>query len=191
MGVAGTGDVLGRGAEFHGDGRLADHVAGVRAENVHAEHAVGLGVGQNFHESFGGQVHLGAGIGGEGKFSDIVGDAGGFELFFGFADGGDLRIGVNDVRNDVVVHMAGLADEDLGNRYAFLLRLVRQHGSGNGVADRIDAGDVGAEVRIDDDPAAIVLFHADGFEAKTFGVRHAADRHEHDIGVDRLRSAAA
>src|ERR1700722_3874048 len=191
MGVAGTGDVLGRGAEFHGDGRLADHVAGVGAENVHAEHAVGLGVGQDFHESFGGQVHLGAGIGGEGKFADVVGDTGGFELFFGFADRSDFRIGVDDVRNDVIVHVASLAGKDFGNRDAFLLRLMGQHGSGNGVADRIDAGDVGAEVRIDDDPAAIVLFHADAFEAKTFGVRHATDRHEHDIGVDGLRSAAA
>src|SRR5580704_11141910 len=114
MGVAGAGDILGRGAEFHGNRRLADHVAGIGAENVHAEHAVGLGVGQDFHKTFGGQVHLGAGIGSEGKFSDIVGDTGGFELFFSFADGGDLRIGVNHVRNDVVVHVAGLAGEDFG-----------------------------------------------------------------------------
>src|SRR5580704_4342544 len=105
MGVAGAGDVLGRGAEFHGDRRLADHVAGVGAENVHAEHAVGFGVGQDFHKTFGGQVHLGAGIGGEGEFSDVVADVGGLELLLGFADGGDFRIGVNDVRDDVVVHM--------------------------------------------------------------------------------------
>src|SRR6202140_1468633 len=170
MSVAGAGDVLRRGAEFHGDRRFADHVAGVGAENVHAEHAVGLGVRQDFHKTFGGQVHLGAGIGGEGKFADVVGDAGGFELLLGFADGGDLRIGVNDVRNDVVVHVAGLAGKDFGNRDAFLLRFVGQHGSGNGIADRINAGDVCAEVRIDDDAAAIVLLHPDAFEAKYFGV---------------------
>ena len=29
VGVAGAGDVLGRRAEFHGDGGLADHVAGI------------------------------------------------------------------------------------------------------------------------------------------------------------------
>ena len=46
-------------------------------------------------------------------------------------------------------------------------------------------------MRIDDDPAAIVLLHADGFETEAFGVRHAADRHENDIGFDRLRSTAA
>src|SRR5580693_10279960 len=124
MGVAGAGDVLGRRAEFHGDRRLADHVAGVGAENVHAEHAVGLGVGQDFHESFGGQVHLGAGIGGEGKFADVVADVSSLELLLGFADGGDLRVGVDDVRNDVVVHVASLAGKDFSDRDAFLLRLV-------------------------------------------------------------------
>src|ERR1700722_3514580 len=98
MGVAGAGDVLGRGAEFHGDGGLADHVAGVGAENVHAEHAVGLGVGQDFDEAVGGQVDLGAGIGGERKLPGIIGNAGRFQLFLGFADGGDFRVGVNHVR---------------------------------------------------------------------------------------------
>src|SRR5580693_10710135 len=157
MGVAGAGDVLGRGAEFHGDRRFADHIAGVGAENVHAEHAIGLGVGQDFHKAFGGQIHLGASIGGEGKFSDIVGNAGGLELLLGFADGSDFRIGINHIRNDVVVHMAGLAGENFGNRDAFFLGLMRQHRAGNGVADGIDAGNVGAEVRVNDDPAAVVL----------------------------------
>src|SRR5580700_1187669 len=99
MSVAGAGDVLGRGAEFHGDGCFADHVAGVGAENVHAEHAVGLGVRQDFDKTFGGQVHLGAGIGGEGKFADVVADVSSLELLLGFADRSDLRVGVDDVRN--------------------------------------------------------------------------------------------
>ena len=56
------------------------------------------------------------------------------------------------------------------------------------VADGVDAGDVGAEMRIDDDAAAIVLLHAGGFEAEPFGVRHAADRDQHDVGLERLRA---
>ena len=137
------------------------------------------------------EIDLGAAIGGERKFADIVGDAGGFQLFLGFADGGDFRIGIDHVRNHVVVHMAGLAGEDFGDRDAFLLRLVRQHRPGDDVADGIDAGDIGAEMRIDDDAAAIVLLHAGGFEAEAFGVGHAPDRDQHDIGFERLRCAAA
>ena len=41
-------------AELHRDGGLRDHVAGVGADDMHAEHAVGLGVGQDFHEALGG-----------------------------------------------------------------------------------------------------------------------------------------
>jgi len=51
-------------------------------------------------------------------------------FFFGFADGSDLRIGVNDVRNDVIVPWTGLAGEDFGDRDAFLLRLMGQHRPG-------------------------------------------------------------
>ncbi len=44
MGVAGAGDVFAGCAELHGGGGFGDQVAGARAEDVHAEHAVGLGV---------------------------------------------------------------------------------------------------------------------------------------------------
>jgi hypothetical protein len=43
---------------------------------MHAEHAVGLGVGEDLHEAVGLQVDLGAAVGGEGKFADLVGNAG-------------------------------------------------------------------------------------------------------------------
>src|SRR6516162_4042329 len=76
VGVAGAGDVLGRGAELHGNRSLRDHVAGVRADDVHAQHAVGLGIGEDLHEALGLQVRLCTAIGGKGKFAGIVGDAG-------------------------------------------------------------------------------------------------------------------
>src|SRR6185437_9464526 len=112
MRVAGAGDVLGGSAEFHGDDGFGDHVAGVGADEVHAEHAVGLGVGEDFHEAFGGLVHLGTAVGGHRKLADVVGDAGGFQFLFRFYDGGDFRIGVDHVWNGVVVYVAGLPDQN-------------------------------------------------------------------------------
>ena len=38
-------------AELHRHGGLGDHLAGVGADDVHAEHAVGLGVGEHLHEA--------------------------------------------------------------------------------------------------------------------------------------------
>ena len=70
-------------------------VAGVRADNVDAEDAVGLGVGEELHEAVGRVVGLGAAVGGERELADLVGDAGGLQLLLGLADAGDLRGGVD------------------------------------------------------------------------------------------------
>ena len=67
--MAGARDVLGGCAEFHGDRSLLDHVAGVGANDVDAEHAIGLGVGEDFDEAVGLVVDLGAAIRGEGKLA--------------------------------------------------------------------------------------------------------------------------
>ena len=88
-------------------------------------------------------VDLGAAVGGEREFADLVGDAGGLQLLLGLADRGDLRAGVDHVRDDVVVHVAGLAGEDFGDRDALVLGLVRQHRPGDHVADGVDAGHIG------------------------------------------------
>ena len=40
MRVAGAGDVLGGGAELHGDARFRDHVAGIGADEMHAERMI-------------------------------------------------------------------------------------------------------------------------------------------------------
>ena len=51
---------------------------------MHAEHAVGLGIGQDFDEAFGLLIGLGAAIGGERKLADVKRNAGRLELVFGF-----------------------------------------------------------------------------------------------------------
>ena len=41
MRVAGAGNVLGAGRKFHGNGSLGNHVAGMCAQNMHTQNAVG------------------------------------------------------------------------------------------------------------------------------------------------------
>ncbi len=60
VGVAGAGDVLGRGAELHRERRLGDHRAGVGADDVDAEHAVARGIGEDLDEALGVAVGAGA-----------------------------------------------------------------------------------------------------------------------------------
>src|SRR5262249_57358441 len=114
MRVTRAGDVLGGGAELHGDHRFGNHVAGIGADQMHAKNAVGFRVREDLHKSVGGQIDLGAAVGGEGKLADIVGDAGGLQFLFAFADRGNFRIGVDDVGNGVVVHVPRLPDQNFG-----------------------------------------------------------------------------
>src|SRR5580698_8077515 len=190
MGVASAGDVFGRRAEFHGDRRFGDHGLGVRPKDVDAKHAIGLSVGEDFDEAVGCEIGPGPRVGSERKFADVVGHAGAFELLLGFADRGDFRLGVNDIWNHVVVHVPRLPSDDFGGGNAFFFRFVREHRPGDRVTDGVKAGNIGAEMRVDHDPAAIVFLHADGFEAKAVGVGHAADRDQDNVGLKRFGRAA-
>ncbi len=126
-----------------------------------------------------------------GNLPTLVGDAGGLEVLLGLADGGDLREGVDHVGDHVVVHVAGLAGEDLGHRHALVLGLVRQHRPGDHVADGVDAGHIGLEVRVDDDALPVVERHADGLEAEPLGVGHATDGDQHHVGLHHHAVGAA
>ena len=60
--MAGARQILGRAAEFHQHRRFVDHLAGAEADDVHAEHAVGLLVGEDLDEALGVQHGAGAAL---------------------------------------------------------------------------------------------------------------------------------
>src|SRR5688572_5016568 len=76
---------------------------------MHAENAIGLGIGEDLDEAVRRLVDLGAAVRRERKLADFVFDAGGLEIFLTLPNGSDLGERVDDVGNDVVVHVAGLA----------------------------------------------------------------------------------
>ena len=90
MRVAGAGDIFRTATELHENAGLMDHFAGLDADDVHAEHAIGLRIRENLDEAVGGLIDLGAAVGGKGKLPDGVSDARLLQLFLGLADGGDL-----------------------------------------------------------------------------------------------------
>src|SRR6185295_4039534 len=91
----------------------------------------------------------------------------------------------------VVVHVAGLAAQDLGHRHAFVLGLVGQHRAGNHVADGVDAGNAGLKVLVDDDAAPVVELHSPAIEAEAVGVGHPADGDQHHVGLQLSGLAGA
>ena len=184
MRVAGAGEVLGGGAEFHRDADLVDQVARRGPDDVAAEDAVGFLVGQQLDEAVPREVGLGAAVAHERELADLVGAALGLELFFRLADVGDLGVGVDHARDHVVVHVARLPGDDLGHGDAFVLGLVGQHRPLDHVADGVEALDVGGIVAVDRDLAALGHGHAERVEAEALGVGFAAGGDEDDVGVE-------
>src|SRR5204863_300424 len=83
----------------------------------HAEHAVGLGVGDDLDEAVGLAVGLGAAVGEHRKLADFD-LAVLLRLVLGEADAGNLRHGVDHRRNHIVVPDAGEAGDIPSRRHA-------------------------------------------------------------------------
>ena len=188
--MAGAREVFRRTAEFHEHRGLVDQLACHGAHDVNAQHLVGLRICQNLDEAIGRLVGLGAAIGEEQELAGLVVDTGRLQLFLRLAHGGDFRRGIDHAGDHTVIHMARLSREDFRECDAFIFRLVGEHRPFDDVADGIDAGNSGGVVMIDLDAPARVLLNAHRFEAQALSVGHAAHRHEHDIRLDLLRSAA-
>ncbi len=125
-----------------------------------------------------------AAVGAERKFADPHLEPFLFREIFRHADTGQFRIGVNDAGNDIVVHVPGFARDQFDAGDAFLLGFVRQHRAGDDVADRVNAGDIGAEHLVHFDPAALVERDADFVRADAFGKGTATDRDEDFVGFE-------
>src|SRR5215212_11222189 len=86
MGMAGACQILGGTAKLDENAGFMNHFAGFAADDVYAEHAIGLRICENLHKAVSGLVDLGAAVGGERKFTRSIGDTRLLQLFLGLAD---------------------------------------------------------------------------------------------------------
>src|SRR5438067_976745 len=110
MGMAGQCDVFRRGGEFHRYAILRDHLADAWTDQVNAEDFISALIRQYFREAIGFVVDLGATVGAEGEFAHLVSTPFLLELFFRLTDAGQFGLGVDDIRDEVVVELALFAD---------------------------------------------------------------------------------
>ena len=72
----------------------------------------------------------------------------------------------------------------LGAGHGFVFGLVRQHRAFAAIADGPDARDIGLEMRVGDDAAALVERDADLVEAQIVDEGAPPDGDQHDVGLD-------
>ncbi len=172
VGVDRAAQVFGATAVFHVGDRRSDHLARAVADDLHAENLVCLGVGNDLAEAVGAVDCDGAAIGGEGELAHVDVQLVGLGLVFTDAHAGDFRLGVDHARDDVVVHVAALAGDQLDAGHGFFLGLVGEHRARNDVANCVNALGGGAEMVVDLHAAALVELHARlvGSEARGGGL---------------------
>ena len=182
--VASPRDILARRAILQRERRLCNHLARIRPHNVHAQHAVRLGVAQNLHGTFGILIGARAAVGHKRKVADAVLHALALELLLGLADPRDLGVRVDDARDGVVVDVAVLAGDVFDARDAFFFGLVGEHRAGDHVADGVDAGHVRLEEGVGLDAALVVDGDAGFLKAEAVGEGAAANREKHNISIN-------
>src|SRR5439155_4488250 len=119
--------------------RLGNQVGCARSEDVDSQHTVRVRVGNDLDPTVDFIHATGPPIGREWKLADAIFLAALLGLFFGQPDAGDLRPGINHAGNGVVIDASLLSRQALGETDAFVLGLVGQHGTGNQVADCVNA----------------------------------------------------
>ena len=149
---------------------------------MHAQDAVVVGVRKDLHQAgalVGGQRATG---GRERELAGAVGLAVGLEFLLGLAHPGDLRMGVDDRRDAIVVDQRFVASQPFDHHDPFLHALVRQHGTAHHVADGVDLRRIGGAKVVDEQKAALIEVHAAVLGEQALGERHPT--HSDDQLVD-------
>src|SRR5436309_9749885 len=125
MRMTGTTDIFGAAAEFDHRNRFGDQFRSGMMENVSAKNAIGFCVDDELDHSFHIITAKGAAVSAEWKFTDAHIDPLLLRLVFSQTNASQLGICVDDARNGLIVHVAGLACDDFHACYPFVFGLVR------------------------------------------------------------------
>ncbi len=161
--------------------------AGAFADDVHAENLARVAMEDELQAAGGVAANLAArGLAIVGH-ADFVGHVFVGQLLFGFADEADLGNGVDAVGIKAGVGGGGVVVEGAGGGDAALLHGDRgQRGKADHIADGEDVLDLGLEVLVDGDAAAIVGFEAGGGKVEVVDGALAADGVEQRVAGDFL-----
>ena len=186
VGMARPRNVLARRTIFQCKSALGNHLASIGSDDVDAEQAVRLGVGQHLNHTLSVEVGLGPRVGAEGEGTDPVGDLLVLEVLLTLANPRNLGVGVHNGRDAAVVDVAVPLLDVLDDGNSFFLSLVGKHGSECGIADTADMGNLSPVLGIDNDAAALVHLKTNILQAEASGVRPASDGDEDGLGVELL-----
>src|SRR6266851_1298003 len=113
-------ELLERQPVLNSQGRLRDQVGGARSDDVNAQQATGLRIGDDLDEALGLPQSQRPARGGEWDATDLDIEAALFRLFLTQSDMRDLWIRVHAVGSRVVVRRAIVTSDVLDRAYIFI-----------------------------------------------------------------------
>src|SRR5262245_12429602 len=188
MGVDRALQVLAARGVLHGEHRFGDQLAGERSDDVYTENLIVIAGRHDLRKALRLLEGAGATAGEEGESSGLVGAPACLHLLLVETDPGDLRRRVDDERDDLVVHLAEAAGDEVGHHHAFLLALVSEHRAAHAVTDGPDVLDTGTAVLVDLDEAALIELHSRLRSKEVLGVGAPADCNHEPIDSNALLS---
>src|ERR1700724_2641190 len=135
MRVDGALQILAAGRVLHGQYRFRDQLPGHGTDDVHAEDLVVIACRHDLGEAGGLLQGARAAAGKEREYAGLVLSAALLDLLLGEADPGDLRRGIDDRWNHLVIDLAEAAGDQVRDHPALLLALVGQHRAPYAVPD--------------------------------------------------------
>lgn len=151
---------------------------------MYTENSISLFLRKELDEALRVEVRLGSGVGSKGELSNVVLNTSCLEVLLCLSYPGNLRVGVDDGRDTVVVDVTVTRFEVFNSSDTLFLSLVGEHGTKGHVTDTLDILDRGAELIVDDDAALVVFLDANGFKVKTLRIWTTTDRNQNDVGFE-------
>ena len=139
MGMHDQLHILRRTAEIDGQDCFGDQRAGVRTDDVNTEDGICSSVRQHLDHPAHIAVASRSAVRGEGEGAASVGDVGRLQLFLGPADGRNFGRRLNHGWNASIVNASVSPRQSFHATDPIERRLVCQHGSGDDIADRVNA----------------------------------------------------
>src|SRR5207244_1683902 len=133
-------------------------------EDVDAKDAISPGIGKDFDGAFQLAEGAGARVRAKGEDAFSILDARFLQLLFGFPYSTDFRLGIDDCRNCVIVHVAIAGCQILRTSDALLLGFVRQHRPRDDVANSVNAAGARGEAFVDLNPPLSIQLYARVFQ---------------------------
>jgi hypothetical protein len=176
-------DVFSTGTIFNRKHTLRNHFTRIRPDNMDTQDLVGLSFGQELDESLRVQICLCPRIGTEHELPNFVLDSFRLQVLFRLADPRNLRVGVDNGRDGIVIDVPVPGLDVLNRSDAFFFRLVGKHGTKRNIADAFDVLLRSGELIVDDDATSVVEFNARGFEIEAVRVWPSADGDKDDVSL--------